>query len=70
MRLESRPIVEVVEFVEAEFWASDPLLCLWEEVRVPGGERISLRLGPFFVDSSGARGYAGKLRAGDVIGGV
>lgn len=62
--LESRPIVEVVEFVEAEFWASDPLLCLWEEVRVPGGERISLRLGPFFVDSSGARGYDAKLRAG------
>ena len=28
---EAQTSAQIVEFVEAEFWASDPLLCLWEE---------------------------------------
>mmetsp|Transcript_74571 Transcript_74571/g.230471 ORF Transcript_74571/g.230471 Transcript_74571/m.230471 type:complete len:1020 (+) Transcript_74571:112-3171(+) len=62
--LESKPLDEVIDFVEAEFWACDPLLCLWEEVSLPQGERVRFRLGPFSVDSTGAGGYDRGLGAG------
>jgi len=61
--LEAKPIEEVVDFVEAEFWASDPLMCLWEEVLLPKGDRVRLRLGPFFVDNRGKSGYGAGLGA-------
>lgn len=66
--LESKPLEEVINFVEAEFWACDPLLCLWEEVSMPQGERVRFRLGPFSIDSSGARGYDRGLGAGSTVG--
>jgi len=59
--LEMKPIDEVVEFVEAEFWACDPLLGLWEEVQLPLGDRVRTRLGPFTVDNNGQRGYEPEL---------
>lgn len=62
--LESRRLEEVVRLVEAEFWASDPLLCLWEEIRLPQGERVRLRLGPFSIGSGGERSYDPGLGCG------
>jgi len=62
--LESKPLEEVIEFVEAEFWASDPLLCLWEEVRLPRGQWVRTRLGPFYVDSTGESGYDSGIGSG------
>ncbi|CAK0855147.1 unnamed protein product, partial [Prorocentrum cordatum] len=46
--LESRRLDEVARLVEAEFWASDPLLCLWEErqrlrAERPAGPAVGLR---------------------------
>mmetsp|Transcript_14447 Transcript_14447/g.37019 ORF Transcript_14447/g.37019 Transcript_14447/m.37019 type:complete len:924 (-) Transcript_14447:239-3010(-) len=60
--LESKPLDEVVEMVEAEFWASDPLLCLWEEVRQPHGDRMRLRFGPFAIDNTGHKSYEPELQ--------
>lgn len=62
--LESKPLEEVIEFVEAEFWACDPLLCLWEEVRLPRGQWVRTRLGPFYVESSGESGYDAGIGSG------
>lgn len=62
--LESKPMEEVVEFVEAEFWACDPLLSLWEEVSLPLGEHVRFRFGPFSVDSRGQRSYHPGLTTG------
>lgn len=62
--LESKPLEEVIDFVEAEFWASDPLLCLWEEVRLPQGQLVRTRLGPFFIESSGVCGYDADIGVG------
>lgn len=55
--LEHKAVDEIVEFVEAEFWASDPLLCLWEEVSLPSGEHVRYRLGPFCIDHQGHRSF-------------
>eukprot|EP00913_Durusdinium_trenchii_P027492 g25782.t1 len=41
--LEHRTVDEIVDFVEAEFWACDPLLCLWEEVSLPTGDHVRYR---------------------------
>lgn len=51
--LESKPVEEVVQMVEAEFWTCDPLLSLWEEVSA-GGE-VRFRFGPFSIDDAGGR---------------
>jgi len=59
--LEMKPVSELVELVEAEFYASDPLMCLWEEVTLPTGEVSRFRLGPFFVSNSGEAGYSPEL---------
>lgn len=61
--LEGKPIEEIVDFVEAEFWASDPLLCLWEEVRLTG-DWVRIRLGPFYIDSNGKSGFDPDLSFG------
>jgi len=59
--LESKPVTEIVEFVESEFWAADPLLCLWAEISLPKGEVSRFRLGPFFVNNSGEAGQDDNL---------
>jgi pimeloyl-ACP methyl ester carboxylesterase len=59
--LETKPVEEVIEIVEAEFWASDPMLCLWEEVRIPQGDWVRIRLGPFYIESRGESGYDADL---------
>lgn len=61
--LENKPLEEVVALVEAEFWASDPLLGLWEEVSMDGS-RVRFRLGPFSVDNHGQRTYDAGLATG------
>lgn len=66
--LESKPIDEVVDFLKGEFWACDPLLGLWEEVHLPQGDWARIRLGPFFVDSSGESGYDPGIGSGSVAG--
>lgn len=55
--LEHKAVDEIVDFVEAEFWGSDPLLCLWEEVSLPTGEHVRYRLGPFSIDHQGHRSF-------------
>ncbi|CAE8711315.1 unnamed protein product [Polarella glacialis] len=67
--LECKSLEEVVDLVETEFWASDPLLCLWEEVSLPGGEHVRFRLGPFSVDSRGQRSFDQGLGSGSSSGG-
>lgn len=62
--LESKRLEEVVELVEAEFWASDPLLCLWEEVSLPHGNSVRIRLGPFSIDNCGVKSYDPGLGTG------
>lgn len=70
--LEAKPIEEIIEVLEAEFWNSDPLLCLWEEVLLPAGGFSRTRLGPFWIDSNGETGFdrgigAGKLASPDLL---
>ncbi|CAK9021929.1 unnamed protein product [Durusdinium trenchii] len=55
--LEHRTVDEIVDFVEAEFWACDPLLCLWEEVSLPTGDHVRYRFGPFCIDHQGHRSF-------------
>ncbi|CAE7252898.1 aho-3 [Symbiodinium sp. KB8] len=55
--LEHKTVEEIADFVEAEFWACDPLPCLWEEVSLPYGESVRYRIGPFSLDSQGRRSY-------------
>lgn len=62
--LEAKSLDEVVDFVEAEYWVCDPLLCLWEEVSLPHGDRVRIRLGPFSVDSAGEKHYDPELSTG------
>jgi len=62
--LESKPLEEVIELVEAEFWASDPLLCCWEEIQLPHGQHVRTRIGPFFIERTGTCGYDSGLGAG------
>mmetsp|Transcript_97062 Transcript_97062/g.274315 ORF Transcript_97062/g.274315 Transcript_97062/m.274315 type:complete len:907 (-) Transcript_97062:282-3002(-) len=59
--LEQKPLEELVEFVESEFWTCDPLFSLWEEVQLPMGDRVRLRLGPYSVDNFGERKFETKL---------
>lgn len=70
--LEAKPIEEIIEVVEAEFWNSDPLLCLWEEVKLPDGDFCRTRLGPFWIDSNGGSGFdrgsgAGRAASPDLL---
>jgi len=62
--LEKKPMEEIVDLVEAEFWASDPLLCMWEEVDVARGNRVRVRIGPFSVDNEGNSAYQPGLGTG------
>eukprot|EP00440_Ansanella_granifera_P029504 gb/GFBE01032045.1/.p1 GENE.gb/GFBE01032045.1/~~gb/GFBE01032045.1/.p1 ORF type:complete len:898 (+),score=127.44 gb/GFBE01032045.1/:1-2694(+) len=62
--LEQKSLEEVSEFVEAEFWACDPLLCLWEEVSLPSADVVRYRLGPFSIDNQGNRSYHPGLGSG------
>ncbi|CAJ1359061.1 unnamed protein product [Effrenium voratum] len=55
--LEQKAVDEIVDFVEAEFWACDPLLCLWEEVSLPSAEIVRYRIGPFCIDNQGKRTF-------------
>jgi len=55
--LSEKLVEEVVDMVEAEWWSCDPLLSLWEEVDLPSGSRVRIRLGPFSIDNSGKKGY-------------
>lgn len=58
--LEGKSLDEVVDMVEAEYWASDPLLCLWEEVSLDGTS-TRFRLGPFSIDNAGQRQFHAAL---------
>jgi len=62
--LENKSLEEVCDFVEMEYWASDPMLCLWEEVSLPHGERVRYRLGPFSVDNHGQKSFHPELATG------
>jgi hypothetical protein len=59
--LENKSLEEMSEYVESEFWASDPLLCLWEEVSLPGADYVRYRLGPFSIDNQGQRTFLSGL---------
>eukprot|EP00927_Polykrikos_kofoidii_P041324 TRINITY_DN35234_c0_g2_i1.p1 TRINITY_DN35234_c0_g2~~TRINITY_DN35234_c0_g2_i1.p1 ORF type:complete len:921 (+),score=144.03 TRINITY_DN35234_c0_g2_i1:86-2848(+) len=54
--LDQKLLEDVVDLVEAEFWESNPLLSLWEEIQLPRGDLVRFRMGPFWVDSTGASG--------------
>jgi len=62
--LENKSLEEIVTFVESEFWASDPLLCLWEEISLPSAEHVRCRLGPFSIDNKGQRSFHPGLGTG------
>eukprot|EP00928_Gymnodinium_smaydae_P017590 TRINITY_DN16727_c0_g2_i2.p1 TRINITY_DN16727_c0_g2~~TRINITY_DN16727_c0_g2_i2.p1 ORF type:complete len:976 (-),score=171.63 TRINITY_DN16727_c0_g2_i2:120-3047(-) len=59
--LETKSVEDVVDLFEAEFWACDPLLCVWEEVQMCKGGRVRIRFGPFSVDNTGATAYEPEL---------
>eukprot|EP00927_Polykrikos_kofoidii_P028688 TRINITY_DN24987_c0_g1_i2.p1 TRINITY_DN24987_c0_g1~~TRINITY_DN24987_c0_g1_i2.p1 ORF type:complete len:914 (+),score=137.16 TRINITY_DN24987_c0_g1_i2:311-3052(+) len=67
--LQDKPLEQVVELVESEFWSCDPLLCLWEEIQLPRGDRLRLRLGPFSIDNLGVRSFDAELGPGSSSGG-
>eukprot|EP00930_Biecheleria_cincta_P051092 TRINITY_DN3625_c0_g1_i1.p1 TRINITY_DN3625_c0_g1~~TRINITY_DN3625_c0_g1_i1.p1 ORF type:complete len:879 (-),score=131.45 TRINITY_DN3625_c0_g1_i1:463-3099(-) len=62
--LEDKSLEDIVTFVETEFWASDPLLCLWEEISLPSADHVRCRLGPFSIDNKGQRSFHPGLGTG------
>eukprot|EP00930_Biecheleria_cincta_P051093 TRINITY_DN3625_c0_g2_i1.p1 TRINITY_DN3625_c0_g2~~TRINITY_DN3625_c0_g2_i1.p1 ORF type:complete len:887 (-),score=135.70 TRINITY_DN3625_c0_g2_i1:116-2776(-) len=65
--LENKSLEEMSEYVESEFWASDPLLCLWEEVSLPSADHVRYRLGPFSINNQGQRTFLSGLSTSSSI---
>lgn len=61
--LEQRPMEDIVSLVDAEYWACDPLITVWEEVDLPRGDRVAIRAGPFVIDNRGERSFEPNFSA-------
>eukprot|EP00928_Gymnodinium_smaydae_P021681 TRINITY_DN18489_c0_g1_i1.p1 TRINITY_DN18489_c0_g1~~TRINITY_DN18489_c0_g1_i1.p1 ORF type:complete len:950 (-),score=192.25 TRINITY_DN18489_c0_g1_i1:63-2912(-) len=69
--LELRSVEEIVQLVQVEFWDQEPCLTAWEEVDLPRGDRVRLRVGPFSIDNYGVVAYEpglpGRSNASTVV---